>query len=258
MGKINTNLPYDVKDKYSIWEYSKRLLNKTLNEAVGGIPAEYNSGKGRLGQMVEKYFFGYEPNSDPTPDFSEANLELKCTPLKQLANRTLQIKERLVCSMIDFNEDYKHSFKESHVFIKCAYMLILMYLHQANVPVQHLKFIYSILWQIPEKDLLIMEQDYNKITAKIRSGKAHELSEGDTTYLGACRKGQKGDADQFYTLPSGELCEIPAPRRAFSLKPQYMRMVLDFIQKSGTNSGMNTAALVEGYTPGLVTKEELK
>ncbi len=86
----------------------------------------------------------------------------------------------------------------------------------------------------------------NKITAKIRSGKAHELSEGDTTYLGACRKGQKGDADQFYTLPSGELCEIPAPRRAFSLKPQYMRMVLDFIQKSGNNSGMNTAALVEG------------
>ena len=89
MGKINTNLPYDEKDKYSIWEYSKLLLNKTLNEAVGGIPAEYNSGKGRLGQMVEKYFFGYEPNSDPTPDFSEANLELKCTPLKQLANRTL-------------------------------------------------------------------------------------------------------------------------------------------------------------------------
>lgn len=36
MGKINTNLPYDEKDKYSIWEYSKRLLNKTLNEAVGG------------------------------------------------------------------------------------------------------------------------------------------------------------------------------------------------------------------------------
>lgn len=258
MGKINTNLPYDEKDKYSIWEYSKRLLNKTLNEVIGGIPAEYNSGKGRLGQMVEKYFFGYEPNSDPTPDFSEANLELKCTPLKQLANRTLQIKERLVCSMIDFNEDYKHSFKESHVFIKCAYMLILMYLHQANVPVQHLKFIYSILWQIPEKDLLIMEQDYNKITAKIRSGKAHELSEGDTTYLGACRKGQKGDSDQFYTLPSGELSEIPAPRRAFSLKPQYMRMILDFIQKSGNNSGMNTAALVEGYTPGLITKEELK
>jgi len=254
----NCNLPYDKADKYSIWEYSKHLLGHTLNEAVGGIGEEDNTGKGRLGQMVERYFFGYEPNSNPTPDFEEAGMELKCTPLKELANRSLQIKERLVCSMIDFSEDYKHPFKESHIYIKCACMLILMYLHQSGVPVQHLKFLYSILWQIPEKDLLIMEQDYDKIVAKIRCGKAHELSEGDTTYLGACRKGQKGDPDQYYTLPSGMQCETPAPKRAFSFKPQYMRTILEFIQKYGDNAGVNTSALVEGYSSGLISKEELK
>ena len=145
--------------------------------------------------MVERYFFGYETNSNPTPDFEEAGVELKCTPLKELADKSLQIKERLVCAMIDYSEDHKHPFKESHVYIKCAVMLLLFYLHQAKVPVQQLRFLYSVLWQIPEKDLLIMEQDYDKIIAKIRCGKAHELSEGDTTYLGACRKGQKGDAD---------------------------------------------------------------
>lgn len=133
-----------------------------------------------------------------------------------------------------------------------------MYLHKAQVPVQHLKFLYSILWQIPEKDLLIMEQDYDKIVAKIRCGKAHELSEGDTTYLGACRKGQKGDAEQYYLLPSGERCKTPAPKRAFSFKPQYMRTILDFIQNSGTNAGLNTSALVEGFGPNLISKEELK
>lgn len=258
MARINENLPYDKSNKYAIWEYSKKLLGHTLNEAVGEIGEEDNTGKGRLGQMVERYFFGYEPNSDPTPDFEEAGMELKCTPLKELANRTLQIKERLVCSMIDFSEDYKHSFKESHIYIKCACMLILMYLHQSGVPVQHLKFLYSILWQIPEKDLLIMEQDYNKIIAKIRCGRAHELSEGDTTYLGACRKGQKGDPDQYYTLPSGVRCEIPAPKRAFSFKPQYMRTILDFVQNSGDNAGMNTSALVGGYLPGLISIDELK
>ncbi len=258
MSHYSNNLPYDKTDKYSIWEYSKKLLGKTLDEAVGGIDGEDNSGKGRLGQMVERYYFGYEPNSDPTPDFEEAKVELKCTPLKELADKSLQIKERLVCSMIDFSEDYKHPFKESHVYVKCACMLILMYLHQAKVPVQHLKFLYSVLWQIPEKDLLIMEQDYDKIVAKIRSGKAHELSEGDTTYLGACRKGQKDDSDQYYTLPSGKRCEIPAPKRAFSFKTQYMRTILDFIQNYGENAGVNTPALVAGYGHGLITKEELQ
>jgi DNA mismatch repair protein MutH len=256
--KPYSHFQYDPTDKYSIWEYSKRLLGKTLNDVVGGIDEEDNTGKGRLGQMVERYFFGYEPNSNPTPDFEEAGMELKCTPLKELANLTLQIKERLVGTMIDFSEDYKHPFKESHVYIKCACMLILMYLHEANVPAQHLKFIYSILWQIPEKDLLIMEQDYDKIVAKIRCGKAHELSEGETTYLGACRKGQKGDSDQFYTLPSGKTCDIPAPKRAFSLKTQYMKTILDFIQKYGDNAIVNTPTLVEGYGPGLISKEELK
>lgn len=252
------NMPYDITDKYSIWEYSKNLLGKTLEETVGRELNEDNTGKGRLGQMVERYFFGYEPNSNPTPDFEEAGVELKCTPLKELTNKGLQIKERLVCSMIDYNEDHKHTFKESHVYVKCAIMLILFYLHKAQVPVQHLKFLYSVLWQIPEKDLLIMEQDYNKIVDKIRCGKAHELSEGDTTYLGACRKGQKGYSDIFYTLPNGKKCDVPAPKRAFSLKPQYMRTILDFIQHYGEPAGVNTKALIKGYGKDLISTEELK
>lgn len=255
---FNAPYPYDNTDKYSIWEYSKRLLGKTLEEAIGfDLPSDY-SGKGRLGQMVEHYFFQYQPNSDPTADFREAGTELKCTPLKMLANKVLQIKERLVCTMIDYSEDPKFSFRESHVYQKCACMLILMYLHQSNVPVQQLKFIYSVLWEIPQKDLLIMEQDYDKIIEKIRSGKAHELSEGDTTYLGACRKGQKGDSEQFYSLPDGTMAAIPAPKRAFSLKTQYMRTILDFIENYGEPAGCNTKGFVKGFQPGLVTEEELQ
>ena len=249
---------YNISDKYSIWEYSKNLLGHTLEEAVGSPLTEDNTGKGRLGQMVERYFFGYEPPSNPTPDFEEAGVELKCTPLKELADKSLQIKERLVCAMIDYSEDHKHPFKESHVYIKCAVMLLLFYLHQAKVPVQQLRFLYSVLWQIPEKDLLIMEQDYDRIIAKIRCGKAHELSEGDTTYLGACRKGQKGDADVYYTLPNGQRCDTPAPKRAYSLKPAYMRTILEFIREYGEPAGANTSAIVGGIGKGLISKEELQ
>lgn len=45
---------YDLTDKFSIWEYSKNLLGKTLEEAVGHKMDEDNFGKGRLGQMVER------------------------------------------------------------------------------------------------------------------------------------------------------------------------------------------------------------
>lgn len=249
---------YDRTNRWSILEYSKGILGKTLEQAIYPDVIESRKGKGQLGQLVEEYFFGYDVNSNPEADFTEAGIELKVTPLKELKDKVLAIKERLVCTMIDYDTDPGKPFEESHIYIKCAYMLILFYLHQANVPVHQLLFIYSILWQIPEKDLLIMKQDYEKIIGKIRAGKAHEISEGDTTYLGACRKGQKGDKDVFYRLPDGTRATIPAPKRAFSLKTQYMRTILDFAKKTGGRGTHNTSALVSGYGPHLITEKELK
>ena len=249
---------YDKSDKWSILRYSKKLLGKTLEQAIYPDVIELRKGKGRLGQLVEEYFFGYDINSNPDADFSEAGLELKVTPLKELKNKVLAIKERLVCTMIDYDADQSKPFEESHIYLKCAFMLILFYLHKADIPVQKLLFIYSILWQIPEKDLLIMKQDYEKIVGKIRAGKAHELSEGDTTYLGACRKGQKGDTDVYYHLPDGTRSKFPAPKRAFSLKTQYMRTILEFAKKTRGQGTYNTSALVNGFKPHLIEKSELK
>ncbi len=250
---------YNRADKRSILEYSKKqLLGQTLEQAIAPNTITSRKGKGQLGQLVEEYFFGYDVNSNQEADFTEAGLELKVTPLKRLKNKTLAIKERLVCTMIDYDVDQSKSFEESHVYLKCAFMLIMFYLHEADVPVQQLLFIYSVLWQIPDKDLLIMKQDYEKIIEKIKAGKAHELSEGDTTYLGACRKGQKGDKDEQYHLPDGSLAKVPAPKRAFSLKTQYMRTILEFAKKTGGQGTYNTSALVQGYGPQLVDEKELE
>lgn len=51
--------------------------------------------------------------------------------------------------------------------------------------------LFRILWQIPEKDLLLIKSDYETIANRVRKGEAHLLSEGDTMYLGACRKVKK-------------------------------------------------------------------
>lgn len=249
---------YDKTNQMSILEFSKKLLGKSLEEAVAPDLIDPKRGKGQLGQLVELYFFGIENNSRQEADFPEAGLELKVTPLKRLKDKTLAIKERLVCTMIDFTKDQNIPFEQSHVYLKCALMLIPFYLHEEGVPVHQLKFIYDVLWQIPDKDLLIMKQDYDKIIGKIRDGKAHELSEGDTTYLGACRKGQKGDADVMYYLSDGTRATIPAPKRAFSLKTQYMRTILDFAKKTGGQGTTNTSALVRGYGAALMDEHELQ
>ncbi|MBR6418599.1 MAG: hypothetical protein IKS36_07275, partial [Bacteroidales bacterium] len=196
---------------------------------------EVKKGKGSLGQMVENIYFLLETNNYVGADFSEACMELKCTPLKKSKQDNYLIKERLVCNMINYCEVIKDDFEHSHFYLKCQLMLLLFYLHKSNCDNLDLKFVFSVLWKLPKKDLLIIKHDYDVIIDKIKEGKAHELSEGDTMYLGACRKGQKGDS--LMKQPNNP--DVDAPRRAFSLKMAYMRIVLDYVAKSGKKAISN-------------------
>ena len=248
MGINSNQLPYDKTNPISIFEYSKGLIGNTLREFVwsGYKP---KTGKGSLGQMVENIYFLLETNSNPDADFSEAGLELKCTPLKKSKTDEYLIKERLVCSMIHYCNDVKVDFEHSHFYLKCRLMLLLFYLHQSGYNNLDLSFIFSVLWELPEKDLLIIRQDYETIIGKIKKGEAHLLSEGDTLYLGACRKGQKGDS-----LMEQPFSDQGAPRRAFSLKMAYMRTILNYVQKSGQTAVTNFSIPAEQ----LVQKDALK
>ncbi len=78
-----------------------------------------------------------------------------------------------------------------------------------------------VLFSFPEKDLVIIERDWETIINKIRAGQAHELSEGDTLYLAACTKG--ANASSVRQQP---FSEIPAKQRAYSLKSSYMTQIL--------------------------------
>lgn len=222
------SLPYNEKDISSIFDYSKHLINRCLRDFAP--KAEEHKGKGSLGQLVEELFFKYSINSCQEADFAFVKAELKCTPLKESIKKELLIKERLVCSMINYTADWNKSFEESHFYQKCLIMLIMFYLHNPKVSKLDLHFIFAVLWRIPEKDLLIIRRDYDTIITKIRNGQAHTLSEGDTMYLGACRKGQKEES----IMPQHNN-KIGAPRRAWSLKTAYMRIVLDEVKRNNQN-----------------------
>ena len=206
-------LPYDKTSAESIWQFSAGLLGHTLREFAPADYIEQGGGKGSLGQMVEELYFLMENNSRPEADFAEAGMELKCTPLKKGNKEQLLIKERLVCNMINYMEVVNEDFEHSHFYLKCQLMLLLFYLHVQGADKLDLEFLISILWHFPAKDLEIIKNDYETIINKIKAGKAHELSEGDTLYLGACRKGQKDDAPRDQPFSSEK-----AVGRAFSLK----------------------------------------
>lgn len=101
--------------------------------------------------------------------------------------------------------------------VKNENILMMFYLWQPQQNYEEYRILKSELFSYPEKDLEIIKNDWAIIVNKIRNGKAHDISEGDTMYLGACTKGANK-----YSLRTQPFSEIPAKQRAYSLKQSYM------------------------------------
>lgn len=214
-------LPYNPESKESILSHALLLLGKTMKQLHPDMANAFG-GKGGLGQAVEKYHFLYEVNSESRPDFDKAGVELKCTPMKRLKDGSMVSKERLVLNIINYVEEADKTFFESSFWKKNALLLLMFYLHEADK--DSLDFVFKIirLWQIPECDMKIFMDDWNKIHEKILIGRAHELSEGDTFYLGACVKSSKGQQNKREQPFSDEL----ADQRAYSIKSAYLNSII--------------------------------
>ena len=68
--------------------------------------------------MIEKYYFGYEPNSDQQADFNDVGIELKQTPLDLTSKNKYRAGERLSITNISYNEPVIENFYDSHVWEK--------------------------------------------------------------------------------------------------------------------------------------------
>lgn len=230
------NLPYIKSSKESIENYALNLREKTFRDVLLNDPnitnehrrllfKYYNNpkSKGSLGQLIEKHFFFYDINSKSEADFNEAGVELKVTPYTIKANGDLRAKERLVLTIINYMKDYEEEdFLKSHVYEKCALMLLIYYLYEPNKNRLDYMINYIKLFQFPEEDLEIIKNDYKTIIGKIKSGKAEEISESDTNYLGACTKGANANS-----LREQPFSNKKAMQRAFCLKNSYMSYILN-------------------------------
>lgn len=215
-------LPYNKSNKNSIIEYAKKLKGKSLSQVCDLKILEHSfSGKGNFGQVLEKFYFGYEPNSKAEADFTEIGMELKSSPLKQLKNNEYRSKERLVLNIINYHTVVNQNFENSDFMKKNASILLIFYLYQEGFDI--LDYLIKLVdeWSFPATDWEIIKKDWETITKKIADGKAHELSEGDTYYLGACTKGANA-----LSVRGQPYSKIPAKQRAYSFKQGYVNHII--------------------------------
>lgn len=241
---MKSRLPYDITSRDSILSYAKKLEKKSLSDFFSKEKFEVKD-KGSFGKLIEKLYFYYNPNSDAEADFKEAGLELKVTPIKELKNGTYRSKERLVLNIINYMEIANQEFYTSAFWKKNANLLLIFYLYEKEKELFDYLIEFIDIWSFPTYDLEIIKQDYETIRQKVLQGKAEELSEGDTFYLGACTKGSKG----------GNLREQPfsknlAKQRAYALKQGYVNHIIATISKEPLKYGkliksLNTRISIE-------------
>ena len=225
---------YDRNSPGSILAYAKHLEGKTFLDVLKmyceheGIPLDSGqykntAAKGQLGNFLEKYYFGYDPNGNQEADFKESGVELKQTCIDVKKDGSFTAGERLSVTNISYNDPVEPDFNKSHVWEKIRRMLLVHYIRDRSIDRMQYEIRFVNLFTPPKEDLDIIIQDYKKIIDKLREGKAHEISESDTLYLGACTKGataEKSTKPQYY----GD--HTPARKRNFCLKRQYMDYVL--------------------------------
>ena len=246
-------LGYDSTDKDSILAYALRLEGQSLNEAIPNYESSFNGGRGAFGLILETDYFGLEINNESRPDFEEAGIELKSTPLKRLRSGELRAKERISLSMIDYEKlaDESGSLYSTSFWSKIKRMLLVFYEYSQELSVEDYPIRLVSLWEFPESDKLVIAKDWALIKSYIDNGQAHQLSEGLTNYLGAATKGSSG-RDLTRQPNSSEM----AMRRAFSLKTSYVNRIVkkllsnteDNLFSSLTSKELKSRTIEEAFT----------
>lgn len=225
-------------------KYTEAIKGKTFKEIDSENLLEstrnLKGNKGILGHVVESGFYKYPINSNPQADFDEIGVELKVTGYKKNQKGEKSAKERVSLSKIDFNKIVDEDYEFSKLIYKNKKILFIWYFYEKDKDIGDFLITDYQLYDMSQDEETI-KNDFYIIREKVKSGRAHELSEGDTSYLGACTKARtsKDRTVQPYS-------PILAKPRAYSLKNSYMTGILNSIDSIVIND-TNEFKTVEEY-----------
>jgi DNA mismatch repair protein MutH len=234
-----SELPYDPKNKDSIVEFAKKLQNKSLRNRYGKTEEfkieerkTHDGNKGKFGQLVEKLHFLIKNNSKRSADFTHVNMELKTAGAEYKKTKKLWVAPNaLMLSAINFNSIVNEKYFESSVWEKNKSLLLIFYERKDNFSDTlqldlNIKFIGAwSLNAIKEKDKVQIQKDWETIKEKVKNGKAHELSRGDTFYLEAA---PSATSNSFTEQPYGPKCRT----KKYGLKSRLVNTIIADISES--------------------------
>lgn len=229
------------KSEEKLIDYAKELENSTVKETnqrllenkklifkcIPDYSSRQYNGKGRFGEFLEENYFGKENDNASKPDFDEVGVELKAVPLIDKGNGTV-VKERIVLNKFRFYDIVKEKFETSHFLEKNAKLLFVFYFHDNLLRSEDKKIDIVELWSVLYHDIEQIRADWQFIVDKINAGQAHELSEGDTLYLGACTKGSTAKA----SMQIQPYSTIKARGRALCFKISYANMIYKLLSEN--------------------------
>ena len=212
---------YDPYSISSIFDYAKDLKGQTLaDKCHSDILEKSYAGKGNFGHYLEKFYFGFNPNNNPEPDFSYVDIELKSGAIVE-TSKGFRAKERLAIGIINFCNIVNESFESSHVWEKLKMPLLVFHVYKKGEDPRNYKVSNVNIVQYTNAEIAQIRDDWNFVKNKVANGKAHEISGGDTLFLEAATTGGKNQ--KYVAQPFSD--ELAHPRR-FALKPAFVTTLL--------------------------------
>ena len=212
---------YDPYSISSIFDYAKDLKGHTLaDKCHSDILEKSYAGKGNFGHYLEKFYFGFNPNNNPEPDFGYVDVELKSGAIVE-TSKGFRAKERLAIGIINFSNIINESFESSHVWEKLKMPLLVFHVYKKDEDPRNYKVSNVNIVQYTNSEIAQIRDDWNLVKNKVANGKAHEISGGDTLFLEAATTGGKNQ--KYVAQPFSD--ELAHPRR-FALKPAFVTTLL--------------------------------
>ena len=222
---------YDITNEKSIIERARLLKGKSLNDILVSSPLSKEiintANKGRVGNLIEKHWFGIDNNNLSEPDFKEVGIELKVSPIKEMKSNILAVKERTKICRINYQTLVNEEWSESHAKSKLNKILFIFYKHDFNKDNWETQEILNFrLWSL-SSDELIISSEWFKTKDQVISGFAHTLSERNYQVLAPCTSGTGKNIAQPNTSN-----QALAKERSFALKQPFINFLWDTLNDS--------------------------
>lgn len=242
MSPLFEKSPYTTKTAVQL--RANDAVGRTLEE-IDFNNTEKQGNKSYPGNVIEHVWFDHPADNISAPDFPEAEVELKASPIdikKSKDGPSCIAGERLVLNTINYAKESTADFKTSSFWKKNRFIELMQYLRRIasekgqsedkrkyKIEYAHLlamddfaepNFPQNSLLPLSEATMLRIEQDWNTIHQFIVENRADELTEGMTDTLAACTKGANNKQK------SRQSNGARAKSRAYCFKQSFMTSLL--------------------------------